>query len=1427
MIKIKLSSVGKGNDTELEIVSGESLDVAVKRSLAGIVGENQVKPHFIALVNGHIVPEEMWENVKLKTGDHVLIAPKISGGDSGNIFKTIAVIAVTVIVSYYAGPEYGQVVAGLLAGAASIGTSLLLNALIPPPVPEGLDIGSGGDLSGSQMYSISSQANTTKKFSTVSKMYGAFRVYPAIAANPYTELEADPANGSLIQFFYCVYDFGLGPMQIDQIKIGDTPITDFSDVDYNLVDINKPATSEGTWDDATQNSFTYYKGSVERESVSVALNKDNLPINSPDDYEAIRNASANTTDVDQEIILTFVAPLGMYVFNSTGVRGTRSVDFDIFFSKVGEDIWHGFNDPAFTKIHSSVGGSDFYQKNPVDVFPPGVDDGGIYPQIGQAVASNQYIWQGNSLVTQFADYRYYGLLKGATTIILLADSSLVGQYLRIYGQMIGKITSITSYIPNPTYNVFTFDTPLPNDIKFFTYYRFDPGGPFLDDNKIQIQIQKSGTSPSGIVTYEHLVIGRARISGNDTNPVYSTFKFTPLATESYKIRVTRVNTFSDNAGYTNQPQDNITWAAISTRFNKSPIATTLRHTFLEIRIRATNQLNGAIQNLSGVCVSAIDVYDPGPETWSKQLSSNPAWILADLLTGEVNKRAIDKSRLDVDSLVEWADFCDEVPTSPPSRTFILPRFTSNLVIDYSPTLQTIINQITSACQASLNITDGKYGVLIDKLKTVPVQIFTPRNSRNFSSQRNYTVKPHALKISYVDPSADWEVREMIAYDSGYSEINATEFDEATSFACTNSEQAWRLGRYMLAQNRLRQETITLEVDFENLVCTRGDFVQICHDVMKVGGTPARVKFVSGSTITTDDAFDTTADPYGFVFRGADGIIYTNTLTVLTSNTFALDGPDIPEVGDLIVIGLVGQVVIDCLVKSISPNDNLSATITLVEKADPIYSAESTDTVPDYDPQIADTASTEFKPPGEVENLAVADSYFECNNANGLDYYVSLDWDSPSGAATDVYEVWVDSGKGYNLIDETKQSNYLYKALVANLGIEHKFKILAVSATGKKLDIGSVGEVTQLISRKSTPPSDVEALYIDITGEVLQLFWPQISECSIREYLIRYSPTTDATWERSIPLLRVSKETTLAATQARTGTYLIKAVDVEGNQSNLAAAAITTIPQLFNLNVIEETTDFPALPGAKDRVTLDTGALILKNTVVGGVDTSEYYPEGFYYYENFLDLGEIYTVRLQSLIEAEGFSLEDLMSNWPDLASLDSMSHAGTSEWDVETQYRTTDTFNVMSDWTSLDVIDPISEGSQDNWTAYKKFTIGDATGRIFQFRLRLVSNKVSVTPRVFDGTIRSDMPDRFDSFDNLSAPSGGLAVAYDPAFKGPGTTPNIQISIDAAASGDYWSFDYKTLDGFYIRFFDKTNAPVARQFDAAIKGFGRKATAVI
>ena len=56
--------------------------------------------------------------------------------------------------------------------------------------------------------------------------------------------------------------------------------------------------------------------------------------------------------------------------------------------------------------------------------------------------------------------------------------------------------------------------------------------------------------------------------------------------------------------------------------------------------------------------------------------------------------------------------------------------------------------------------DGKYSVVRDVPQTVPVQQFTPRNSTGFSATKVFTDIPHALKVRFINPDANWQQDEV-------------------------------------------------------------------------------------------------------------------------------------------------------------------------------------------------------------------------------------------------------------------------------------------------------------------------------------------------------------------------------------------------------------------------------------------------------------------------------------------------------------------------------------------------------------------------------------------------------------------------------------------------------------------------------------------
>ena len=1443
----------KEGETYLELVKRVLTDNGYEPS------ENMVK-NFQILVCGEQLPTENWNDQVDQSVERIMITPNIKSGDTGTL-KAVLITAVVVTASILFPPSAGAMSA-VYAGLFTVAGTLAIHALIPDAgLPNmGGEINSEQD---SQMYSITSQSNTAKKYGFVPKVYGTHKVYPTIASNPYTEIEAD-SKGNLVQYFYGIYDFGMGPMLINNVLIGDTPITEYADCEYRLVDPNKPDVSEGPWDDIVHKDFAFYKGDIEKDGTIYVLEGNQTDTGALEEsYRVIRNASGRGNGDEQEIVLDFAMPSGLYGMKSDGKKITRNIELKVEYAVVGTNDWKGVTNPAFSNNVKVVGGFQNLTNRPAQVgntaLPQTVLESGQIPIYATNTSTGEQILGTSSGYKSFTNIttHTFGYKVGSTEIILPTKGIIkAGVVLKnsYDNSTIGTVKSVeTVTISGVTCYKIKFTSGIKYSIGVGTRFVCKGNGRTMgrvntslsEWSRRYVDVERGYASTTFPVTFYNVTsgflhtimpvttgyfnieyintTGTVTISGNTDKPYYSTIRFTPKTRDQIKVRITRVRTTS--SGSTMAQQDTLQLVSLSTRFDRNPINTTKRHTFLEIRVKATNQLSGNIQNLSAVATSVLDVFNEETNQWEKQPTNNPAWIFTDLLTGQVNKKAMSKDRLELNSILEWSKFCDEVPEGIDDQ-YTLPRFQCNFILDYDTTLQSLITNVTNSAQASLSVIDGKYGILIDRKKTIPTQIFTPRNSWNFTSSRSYSDMTHAFKVRYVNPYNAWAVSELIVYFDGYNEDNATEFEEITSFGITNDEQAWRFGRFMMAQALLRRETISIEVDFEHLACSRGDFVKVTHDVMKVGGKPARVKKVTGDVVTLDEDFEFAVGVnYAYLHRSKDGEISTNQIEIISSREFKFIGVA-PEVDDLVVIGESERIAMDCIVKSIRPNDSLTATLELVEKADAIYDSEYGAELPEYQSGTSTIPDSLLTPPPVIDLVVVGDGWeFSGTKYN---HYVDLDWDIQAGTVFTAFEVYADGGAGYKLFSTTTESFIRYQVNELELDQLHRFKVIAVNAMGRKITLLEAPEVTHTPYKKTTPPSDVESLYTNITNQMLQLDWEPIPDADVKEYQIRFYPEISdrAVWENSVLLMKVDKNTTMVSIQGRVGTYFIKAVDYNNNQSENAKMAVTSIPSLFDLNIIQEFDDFPELNGVFENITFDGDGMAVLQSVAG--NDGEYYPEGYYYMSQFLDLGDIYTVRLQSLITAEGTTPNALMKTWTTLAEIDPLASANSSDWDVEMQYRSTDTLNVMADWPTLADIDPISEGVQDVWTPWRKFTIGDYTARVFQFRLKFVSHKPNTSPRVFSAIIRADMPDRVDAYNDIVSGVDGVAeVIYDIPFKGPDNTPNIQITIEDAQTGDWYEFEYKNLNGFKIIFYDKDSNPVSRRFDASVKGYGRKNQTVI
>ncbi|MBM2884911.1 DUF1983 domain-containing protein [Chromobacterium phragmitis] len=183
-------------------------------------------------VNGKPVAD--WRGYRLRRGDYVEVRAVVQGGGGARkVLRTVAMVALVVTAAAF-GPAVGGVLGfstqmGAMAagtGLIMLGGSMLVNALLPPPMPEMPSLTGRGDASFSQNYALSGARNRARVFAPMPLVIGQRRFVPDAGGNPFTEFAGQD------QYLYQVYHFGLQPdLQLSDFRIGDTPIGNYQGVE--------------------------------------------------------------------------------------------------------------------------------------------------------------------------------------------------------------------------------------------------------------------------------------------------------------------------------------------------------------------------------------------------------------------------------------------------------------------------------------------------------------------------------------------------------------------------------------------------------------------------------------------------------------------------------------------------------------------------------------------------------------------------------------------------------------------------------------------------------------------------------------------------------------------------------------------------------------------------------------------------------------------------------------------------------------------------------------------------------------------------------------------------------------------------------------------------------------------------------------------
>ena len=891
-------------------------------------------------------------------------------------------------------------------------------------------------------------------------------------------------------------------------------------------------------------------------------------------------------------------------------------------------------------------------------------------------------------------------------------------------------------------------------------------------------------------------ISDIKISGNTARPFVASVQVAGLAAGTYEIRFERKT--ADSSSIREYTQTQLT---LLKSYKDKPILNLQSpHTMVEMYAVASDKLSGIVNNLNAIATSVLPIYDASGNVIGQFPTRNPAAICLDIMLGDATPKPLNPALIDWASWRALYDYCEAN------------QYFADFVVDYSTTVSEILNSVLSLARASLRMTtSGRYGVLIDQRKTVPRQIITPANSWGFSGSRSFADRPHAFRVSFIDPESGWQKTEFNCYADGYNETNATKFEDLGTFGITNHDQAWKFGRYMMKQGIHRSETFTVTMDIENIVVVRGDLVWVQHDVPNIGGQPGRVVSVSGNIVEVNTNLGQVPD--GYSVRLQDGTIRSGkVINAIDGDHFEFDDATGIEPDDLLVLGMMTRVTNPYLVTGITPGADLTADIALVKYVD-IY--DDTATIPPWNPGFGDDMIN-------VSNLKIVTLTAEqvLRHINRMPFAdITLQW-TVSGFDYDHADVFVTApGFSQILLGSSKTLSYEWLIDILNspsyVGLPIEFEVVPVNSNGL---YGTGAKVTITPEPDRIRPSDITGFGVNVQDMQTSIFWDAPQDPDIDHFTLRYSPDPlHGTWGASSLIGIFPWNITRTTVGSRTGKYFLQAADTSGNVSNLVWQR-TTVETLPGIVPHIDVNDAPnGWPGALSNVSVVGGKVQLNGKF------GEIVPLGYYHYAGIVDLNDVFEVRVSSKVLARGISQADVMANWVPIAIARPLASARSDQWNVQTEYRVIDDVQVMADWLPLASAVPIAAAST-NWSEWRPIQVGDITARFLQFRLRIESFDPNIRAVVNDGLIEVVSVKRTWSDYDVQIPAEGKRILYDVPFM---TDPSVSITIDGNNDIFRYNITDKNRFGFDIQLLDEALKPQAGQIDIQVLGSGKQRTTSI
>lgn len=744
----------------------------------------------------------------------------------------------------------------------------------------------------------------------------------------------------------------------------------------------------------------------------------------------------------------------------------------------------------------------------------------------------------------------------------------------------------------------------------------------------------------------------------------------------YDVRIARVT--ADNVLET--VRDTIVFTTLRTFTNISPINSPVPVALTALRIKASNQLSGVIDNFSGIVTRVAQHWNGA--VWSQTATRNAGDMFRYALQSAALQNPKADIELDLPSIQHFVESC----------TTLGANFDQNR--DFVSTLWDLLQDIAAVGRGSPTLIDGKYGVIIDEAKE-PRSLVTPRNSWGFQASKAFITPPHAFRIPFQNEAKDFRTDEVRIYMPGYNAGNATVFESMEHPGIVNADRIAANTLFQIACAIQRPEQWTWQQDMERLAYRRGDVVYLQTDVLLVGLMSGRVlelmTDVDGNYtgIRSDESFImSTGGNYGVVIRTVADVGLTAQVVTVNGQTNSVTFVNpIPAAANLSAndellfsFGVLGSETDKALILGYDPSDaeNMSATIIAVPYRPSVYSADAL--IPQFDSKLT---TIDPVPAVEIENIRSDETVLTVGAGNSLDVNISVK----------VRAVEHFDGRLQTQIRPSANNEPFVDAQIT--GVSSNEVLISDVRTGEYVDLrfrwvvqGRMPGAWSYQSNyrvvgKSTPPAPLTNMTLSVFGGQAFIRWDQPNELDVRfggSVQFRHSEDGSPSWSNSVSIGNAAQANTLLATlPLKPGTYLARLFDSSGNQSTVETIH-TKQASVLQYGLVDQFYESPEFSGATSGVIVDTVGsqkmLFVDSTGDwDGIPDIDAFAElidgyggisgtaGVYTFADGFDFGSVKRMRLTTILESFNASIFDLVDSWGNIDDREDFDGADTAVCD--------------------------------------------------------------------------------------------------------------------------------------------------------------------